>query len=77
MPDTIFGVVTSVQVALPGSIRSGLKPRWKSRPASRPDPSSSSGCTVSWVVPGYEVDSMTTVAPGRRYRASVRDASSR
>ncbi len=52
MPETIFGVVTSVHVALPGSMRSGLKPRWKSRPAARPEPSSSSGSTFSWVVPG-------------------------
>jgi hypothetical protein len=52
IPETIFGVVTSVHVVLPGSMRSGLKPRWKSRPATSPDPSSSSGRTFSWVVPG-------------------------
>ena len=52
MPETTLGVFSNVQVALPGSIRSGLYPRWKSRPASSPDPSSRRGPTSSSVVPG-------------------------
>ncbi len=52
MPETTFGVFSKLQVGLPGSIRSGLYPRWKSRPATRPDPSSRIGPTSSSVVPG-------------------------
>ena len=65
-----------VQTRLPGSMRSGLYPTKKSSPAIRPDPSSSIGTTNSSVVPGYVVDSNTTRAPGRTYRASVRVADS-
>ena len=76
IPDTIFGVLTSVHVVLPGSILSGLYPRKKSSPAVRPEPSSRIGHTISSVVPGYVDDSSTTVDPGRTNRERLRDASS-
>ena len=43
---------------------------------ARPEPSSRMGATSSSVVPGYVVDSRTTVAPRRRWRARMRAASS-
>ncbi len=52
MPETIFGVFTNVHRGFPGSIRSGLYPTAKSRPAVRPLPASSSGTSSSSVVPG-------------------------
>ena len=51
-PPTIFGVVFVVNSRLPGSTRSGENARWKSAPAFRPLPLSSSGCRISRVVPG-------------------------
>ena len=43
IPPTTFGVVFVVKSSRPGSTRSGAKARWKSVPAFRPLPSSSSG----------------------------------
>ena len=51
-------------------MRSGEKARWKSRPAARPD-SSSSGPKRSRVVPGYVVDSSTTSWPAWSTLASA------
>ena len=76
IPETIFGVFCSPQVWLLGSIRSGENPTWKSAPARRPDPASRIGTNTSSVVPGYVVDSSTTVAPARTCGASSRAASS-
>ena len=64
MPDTIFGVVVSVWVRLPGSMRSGLYPTATSRPTVSPDRRSRIGTNSSSVVPGYVVDSRTTSEPG-------------
>jgi hypothetical protein len=50
-PPTTFGVFCTVCSAAPGSMRSGLKARKKSRPARRP-PRSSRGRMASSVVPG-------------------------
>ena len=50
-PPTTFGVVRSVWSVRPGSTRSGENATLKSRPAARPD-SSSSGTSRSRVVPG-------------------------
>src|ERR1051325_5604214 len=63
IPPTTFGVVFVVQSSRPGSTRSGDIARWKSWPAFRPDPSSSSGSSTSRVVPGHVVDSRITVWP--------------
>ncbi len=71
MPPTIFGVVFVVNSRLPGSTRSGENARWKSVPAFRPLPCSSSGCRISRVVPGYVVDSRTTTCPSRTYGATL------
>ena len=50
---------------LPGSMRSGENARLKSIPAVSPVAFSSIGRTISSVVPGYVVDSRTTVVPAR------------
>ena len=52
MPATIFGVVSNVLISLLGSMRSGLKPTWKSSPSVSPEYSSRIGMTISCVVPG-------------------------
>ena len=52
MPETTFGVFSRRQTGFPGSIRSGLYPRWKSAPARSPDTDSRIGPTSSSVVPG-------------------------
>ena len=50
-PPTTFGTLCVLNVALPGSTRSGENARKKSTPALRPF-ASSIGCTSSSVVPG-------------------------
>ena len=52
MPPTIFGVLARPYSGFPGSIRSGENTRAKSTPAASPDAFSSSGRTISSVVPG-------------------------
>src|SRR5439155_1441306 len=61
-PPTTFGMLRVVNIAFPGSTRSGEKASRKSSSAFRP-PASSIGCTTSSVVPGYVVDSRITSWP--------------
>ncbi len=63
-PPTTFGVLRRPKVGLPGSMRSGEKARWKSRPTTSPV-RDRIGSTTSSVVPGQVVDSSTTSVPGR------------
>ena len=63
-PPSTFGVFFVNHFALPGSTRSGEKHRKKSLPTDSPF-DSKRGSISSRVVPGYVVDSSTTICPGR------------
>ncbi|CAM5377400.1 hypothetical protein SALBM217S_00238 [Streptomyces griseoloalbus] len=71
-----FGMPAGVKSRLPGSTRLGQWARWKSRPARRPDPDSSSRSSGPSVVPGGTGDSRITVVCGRSCAARVRAADS-
>src|SRR6266545_1021995 len=70
-PDTTFGILTVLNTGLPGSSRSGEKPKKKSSPERKPV-DCRIGLTTSSVVPGQVVDSRTISWPRRRYLAIVR-----
>ena len=63
-PPNTFGVFFVNHFGFPGSTRSGEKQRKKSLPTDSPF-DSKRGSISSRVVPGYVVDSSTTICPGR------------
>lgn len=75
-PPTNFGILDMSNSRLPGSPRSGERPRKKSSPTRSPI-ASSRGRTISSVVPGYVVLSRQMSWPRRSTRCRSRRHSSR
>ena len=65
-PDTIFGVFAKLQVGLLGSMRSGLYPTWKSRPAAARTRPRGSGRRPPRSCPGTSWTRGSRSSPGAR-----------